>query len=205
MMKMRSDNNMTNQTDPVLAVDGQNRIDKTDYELLNIACEEGDNRDEFAPIFGEGILLAAQFRRYCGGKRSWPVRLRNRMNPRRSVALPALLWVVRFLGMAILGTLMVAAAVIAICLFGGFTLYGLIPPMPYWCGAVFGIASAALSILAGAGVLYPISFAGGRYRAIARNAFAMFCASFLGGMLASMLSSGAGGFWHAWGWFGYIV
>ena len=51
-----------------------------------------------------------------------------------------------------------ACAVIAVCLFGKFNTYSLIPPMPYWCGAIIGLSLAALSVLAAVGSIYFVAF-----------------------------------------------
>ena len=49
-------------------------------------------------------------------------------------------------------------AVIAVCLFGKFNIYSLIPPMPYWCGAILGLSLAALSVLVAIGSIYFVAF-----------------------------------------------
>jgi len=49
-------------------------------------------------------------------------------------------------------------AVIAVCLFGNFNTYSLIPPMPYWCGAILGLSIAALSVLVAVGSVYFAAF-----------------------------------------------
>lgn len=62
----------------------------------------------------------------------------------------------------------VSCAVLAVCLFGGLNLYALIPPMPYWCGAVFGLTLAALAVLAAAGTVYYWAFFRQMLRAFGR-------------------------------------
>lgn len=58
----------------------------------------------------------------------------------------------------ILGIFSVSIAVIGICLLLGLNLYSLIPPIPYWCGAVFAISFLALAILSGIGGVYFTAF-----------------------------------------------
>ena len=43
-----------------------------------------------------------------------------------------------------------------------------------------------------------------RIRTVALLSLAIFTACFVLAMIVSMISSGAFGFWHVWGWFGYI-
>lgn len=45
-------------------------------------------------------------------------------------------------------------AVLAVCLIGGLNIASLIPAMPYWCGAVFGLCFIALTILAAVGCIW---------------------------------------------------
>jgi hypothetical protein len=58
-------------------------------------------------------------------------------------------------GMAIFS---VASAALGICLIGGFNPYALIPPMPYWCGALLAVSLLALSVLTAAGSVYCANF-----------------------------------------------
>ena len=59
--------------------------------------------------------------------------------------------------------LVIAAAALsfaaaAVCLFGGIDAFGLIPAMPYWCGAVLALALAAAAVLAAVGCIYYAAF-----------------------------------------------
>lgn len=67
-------------------------------------------------------------------------------------------------------------AACAVCLLGGFNIYGLIPSMPYWCGAVFGLSLAALAVLSAVGCVYFTAFLRQLLRCYGRfhrNAFAV--------------------------------
>ena len=48
----------------------------------------------------------------------------------------------------------ISSAVIAVCLFSGISPWSIIPPVPYWCGAVFGLSLAALAVLSVVGCIY---------------------------------------------------
>lgn len=60
------------------------------------------------------------------------------------------------------GIVMAAAfisfAVLAVCLLGNLNICGLIPTMPYWCGASLALSFAALAVLIAAGSVYYAAF-----------------------------------------------
>lgn len=47
----------------------------------------------------------------------------------------------------VLATAALSFGVAAVCLLGGLNIHGLIPAMPYWCGAVLGLSLLALTAL----------------------------------------------------------
>ena len=51
-----------------------------------------------------------------------------------------------------------AFAGVAVCLLGGLNPYGLIPAMPYWCGAILALSLAALAVLTAVGCGYYTAF-----------------------------------------------
>ena len=142
---------------------------------------------------------------------------------------------------AIMAAFSLTCAAVAVCLLCELNIYSLIPSMPYWCGAIFGLSLAALAVLAFTGCIYFAAFirqlmrfygrfhhnaiavasdkaslpslainpqiparANRRIRTVALLSLAIFTACFVLAMIVSMISSGAFGFWHVWGWFGYI-
>ncbi len=58
----------------------------------------------------------------------------------------------------VMAALSLTCATLAVCLFGGLNIYTLIPPMPYWCGAITGLSLAALAVLATVGCIYFAAF-----------------------------------------------
>lgn len=199
---------------------------------------DGYSEDEISTKLGDPTELAAQFE---GGT------VIEKNGARRAITLTglgitgfftgiffALLWAWE----VILAAFSLACATAAICLIGGFNPFTLIPPMPYWCGAVFGLSFAALTVLVAAGCVYFAAFirqlmrSYGRFnhnvlatasgnaalpslaiypklpakanrliRTVTLYSLAIFAACFVLAMIVSMISSGALGFWHAWGWF----
>ena len=67
-----------------------------------------------------------------------------------------------FVLLAGFGLVMAAAALcfaaLAVCLLGGWNIAGLIPAMPYWCGAILALSFAALTVLLVVGCVYYAAF-----------------------------------------------
>lgn len=85
----------------------------------------------------------------------------------------------------------ISFAGIAVRLFGGINVFGIIPPMPYWCGAVLALPFAP-------------SFSGKakrRLRSAALISLALFAACFALSYAACALSAGGFEFRHIRGWF----
>ena len=58
----------------------------------------------------------------------------------------------------VLAAAFLAFAVLTVCLFGNINLYGLIPALPYWCGAILALSFAAFSVLLAVGCIYYAAF-----------------------------------------------
>lgn len=111
---------------------------------------DGYTEEEIAARLGEPSALAMQFE---------PA-VRQTFMGRKVLTITGLcfadLFVVSFFALLFAWALTMAVsalsfALLTICLFLGPGKYVLIPPMPYWCGAVFGLASAALAVLVAVG------------------------------------------------------
>lgn len=61
-----------------------------------------------------------------------------------------------------------ACASLSVCLFGGLNIHSLIPPAPYFCGAVFALSFAALAVLAFSGTVFYAAFLRGLMRSFGR-------------------------------------
>lgn len=55
---------------------------------------------------------------------------------------------------AMLAAAALSFAAAAVCLLGGLNVYGLLPAVPYWCGAVLGLSLLALTVLFAVGCVY---------------------------------------------------
>lgn len=108
---------------------------------------DGYSEEEIAARLGDPAALAAQF-----GETGAP--RQGRGNKGFTVAGLCVADVFAGLFFVLLAAweLVIAAAAIAfggaaVCLFGGLNIRGLIPAMPYWCGAILALSLAALTVL----------------------------------------------------------
>jgi len=69
---------------------------------------------------------------------------------------------------AVMAVFSAASAATGACILTGFNPYSLLPPMPYFCGAVFAVSLIALSALSAVGCLYFTSFVRQLMRAYGR-------------------------------------
>lgn len=58
----------------------------------------------------------------------------------------------------IMAAMALCCGVACVCLLGGLNIYGLIPSMPYWCGAIIGLSIGALAVLSAVGGAYFLAF-----------------------------------------------
>ncbi len=201
---------------------------------------DGFSEEEISAKLGDPAALAAQFERSADAGNFYGKKFMTVFGLVFSDIFAAVIFILLFAWEAIMAAFALASATVAVCLFGGLNIYMLIPSIPYWCGAVFGLSFASLAVLTAIGCVYfavfvrqltrsygrfrhnAISSAYGRavlpslavypklpakinrrIRLAALIALTVFAVSFVLGIIISMLSSGALGFWHAWGWFGY--
>lgn len=119
---------------------------------------DGYSEEEIAARLGNPVALAAQF-----GEADAPGRKRgNRVLVAAGLGVADLFAGLFFLLLAAWGIALLAAslacAAITVCLLGGLNIYGLIPPVPYWCGAILALTFAALAVLIAAGLVYYTAF-----------------------------------------------
>jgi hypothetical protein len=61
-----------------------------------------------------------------------------------------------------------ATGTLSVCLLLGLNIHSWIPAMPYWCGAIFGLCLAALTVLAAVGCIYVAAYLRQLMRSFAR-------------------------------------
>lgn len=119
---------------------------------------DGYSEEEIVAKLGDPIALAAQFDEADTPKQ------KNGIKPFvvAGLCIADLFAGLFFVLLTAWGIVMVAAslafATLAVCLLGGLNIYGLIPTMPYWCGAILAFSFAALSVLFVVGCVYYAAF-----------------------------------------------
>lgn len=126
-----------------------------EYEQhFNFKMSDGYTEEEIAAKLGAPAELARQFE--DGGEAP-------RGGVPRAITVVGLCFADLFAGMffvllaawaLIMAAFAIACVAVSVCLFGGIQVYAIIPPMPYWCGAVFALSLLALAVLTAVGCLY---------------------------------------------------
>ena len=116
---------------------------------------DGYSEEEIAARLGDPAALAVQFGAVGAKTSSKPLVIVG-------LGLAELGAILFFLLLAAWGVVMVAAslssAALAVCLVGGINAAGVIPQMPYWCGAILGLSFAPLCVLIAVGCVYYWAF-----------------------------------------------
>ena len=129
---------------------------------------DGYAEEEIAAKLGSPEELAAQFESTDTAKK---------VGGSKALAVAGLCFVDLFAGLFFVllsgfGIVLAAAslsfAALAVCLLGNLNIYGLIPTMPYWCGAILALSFAALAVLIAVGCVYYAAFLRQLLRSFAR-------------------------------------
>lgn len=115
---------------------------------------DGFSEEEIAAKLGDPAVLAAQFENTNEDKK---------YGGKKTIAVIGLSFADFFTGIffslliaweAVMAVFSLANVVLAMCLFTGISPWSFIPPMPYWCGLVFGLSIVALAVLTAVGCIY---------------------------------------------------
>lgn len=143
---------------------GKNRItDASDivgeYEQhFAFKLADGFSEEEICAKLGNPALLAAQFEASADTAKSGGWRGTTVIGLCFADLFAGLFFALLIAWGIVMAAFSLACGTLSVCLFGGSNLYAIIPPMPYWCGAVFGFSLAALAVLAAAGTIYFAAF-----------------------------------------------
>ena len=131
-----------------------------EYEQhFDLKLADGFFEEEIAARLGDPAMLAAQF--------DEAERAPQKKSGSKPLTVIGLGFADVFAGLFFLllagfGIVLAAAAlsfgVVAVCLLGGVNIHGLIPAMPYWCGAILALSFAALTVLFVVGCVYYAAF-----------------------------------------------
>ncbi len=156
----------------------RNAVDAADvveeYEQhFNFKLADGYSEEEIAARLGSPEELAAQFESTDTPKEN---------GGRKVFVIVGLFFAELFAGLLFMlllgfGIVVAAAALsfaaLAVGLLGNLNIYGLIPAMPYWCGAVLALSFAALTVLSSVGCVYYAAFLRQLLRSFARFRYNM--------------------------------
>lgn len=153
---------------------GENRV----YDIDGIVSEyeehfafklaDGYSEEEIAAKLGSPEALALQFAEGY-----------ENIKPRSSKALVitglvfldifvGAFYIVMYAWTVAMAALSIASASMGVCMIVSCNPYSLIPPVPYWCGAILAASLLALAVLAAVGCVYFTSFVRQLMRAYAR-------------------------------------
>lgn len=126
-----------------------------EYEQhFDFKMSDGFSEEEIAAKLGSPAQLASQFE--AGGEAA-------RGGVGKALTVIGLCFADIFTGMffillfaweLIMVACTIACSAVAFCLVTGVQVYGIIPTMPYWCGAVFALSLLAFAVLSAACCLY---------------------------------------------------
>ena len=131
----------------------------SEYEQhFRFKMADGYPEEEIAAKLGDPVLIATQF----DPDDSQPVRGRAKWMAKGVFVIAAVPVALLFLMLMVTAIALIAFVLsftaLAVALFADINVYSLIPPMPYWNGAVFGVAAAALTLLLAVGCVYYLAF-----------------------------------------------
>lgn len=119
---------------------------------------DGFSEEEISAKLGDPVALAAQFERRADTKQFRGRKVTTVVGLVFADMFAGLFFALLFAWEVIMAVFSLSCAALAVCLFGGIKVYMLIPPIPYWCGAVFGLSFTALAVLTVTGCVYFAAF-----------------------------------------------
>ncbi len=127
-----------------------------EYEQhFDLKLADGYVEEEIAARLGDPAMLAAQF---DGGEDGPKQERGGKALTVIALGIADVFAGLFFLLLAGFGIVLAAAALsfgtAGVCLLGGLNICGLLPTMPYWCGAILALSLAALAVLFAVGCVY---------------------------------------------------
>ncbi len=138
-------------------------------EHFTFKLADGHSEEEIAAKLGDPETLAEQFgssgeeRNSPSGKPGSGKKEGGRSGGHKAIVVTGLIFADLFVGaffitlaawVFVMAAFTVTSFVIGVCLVGGLNVYSLLPPMPYWCAALFGLSFFGLSVLSAVGTVY---------------------------------------------------
>ncbi|NLX63416.1 MAG: DUF1700 domain-containing protein [Clostridiaceae bacterium] len=119
---------------------------------------DGYSEEEIAAKLGDPTELASQFIPNAPEKKHGGRKLVTVIGMVFADLFAGAFFLMLFIFAVVMGIVTVAAAIIGICLLGGFSFNNIIPGMPYLCAFIFSISFFAFALLSTAACLYFVVF-----------------------------------------------
>lgn len=119
---------------------------------------DGFSEEEIAAKLGDPVALAMQYEQNDGSKTPDGGRVTTIIGLCFADLFAGMFFVLLAAWGIVMAVFSVSCTTVAVCLLGGMNIYGLLPPMPYWCGAIAGLTFAALAVLVAVGFIYYAAF-----------------------------------------------
>lgn len=119
---------------------------------------DGYTEEEIAAKLGDPALLAAQFEETAPSKRPGAGRIPTAIGLGIADLFAGMFFLLLCGWGLVLGAMSLGCGGVAICLLTDTNVGGILPPIPYWCGAVLAVSIGALAVLAAVGCVYFFAF-----------------------------------------------
>lgn len=127
----------------------------TEYEQhFAFKMADGFSEEEIAAKLGNPVALASQFENVSEDKKYGGKKTVTTIGLYIIDFFTGIFFILLMAWEAIIVAFSLCSAVVAVCLFADIRPWSMIPPMPYWCGVVFGLSLAALAVLSAVGCIY---------------------------------------------------
>ncbi len=137
-------------------------------EHFDFKLADGYSEEEIAAKLGKLEEIALQYT---------PGNIDKKTGGKKAIIITGLVFADIFVGaffallfawIIVIGTFTIASATIGVCYIGGFNIYSLIPPIPYWCGIIYAVVFLSLAVLSAVGTIYCASYCRQLMRAYGR-------------------------------------
>ena len=129
---------------------------------------DGYTEEEIAAKLGKPAELAAQFENDGSGEKRGGRKLVTVIGLVFADLFAAICFALLWAFEAAMAAAAAATGTLSVCLLLGLNIHSWIPAMPYWCGAIFGLCLAALTVLAAVGCIYVAAYLRQLMRSFAR-------------------------------------
>lgn len=127
-------------------------------EHFRFKIADGFSEEEIAARLGDPAALALQFGSIPGATQSGGGKIVAAVGLTLADLFAGAIFILLFAWGVVMAAFSLVSLTLSLCLLLGTNIHGLVPPMPYWNAAVFGVTTAALALLAAVGCVYFMAF-----------------------------------------------